>query len=540
MTKWFKNAIIYSLDVETFCDLNADGVGDFKGLISKLDYLSGLGITCLWLLPFFPSPNRDNGYDVKDYYNVDDRLGDLGDFVQFIKRCRELGIKVIIDLVINHTSIEHSWFKQARKDEASPFREFYIWSDKPLPFHKKDLTFHGEEPTMWTYDKQAGQYYLHRFYKEQPDLNISSPALRQELFKVMEFWLCLGVDGFRIDAAEMLIENYGMNNVKNKELELFLDQIREFLMSKNPDAILLAEANIPPKRVSTYFQDNKRMHMIFNFYMNQHLFLSFVKQDYRDLVKAFKKLPKPTLGQQWLNFLRQHDELTLALLNDTQAKTVLDIFAPDEEMRIYNKGVRRRLAPMVNNDQRKLQFLYSLLFSLPGAVLIRYGDEIGMGDDLSLEGRTSVRTPMQWSSRVHGGFSNAPSRKLVHPVIREGEFAYEQVNVLAQQRNPDSLLNFIERLITTRKQIPEIGEGNYKFFEPDQKEIIIHQCEQGNVRMLFLHNLSDQALKVPLKKLIRENEVVFEIFCDPGSRTEEKHFSLNTYGFMWLRCEKKD
>jgi maltose alpha-D-glucosyltransferase/alpha-amylase len=537
MHKWFNNAIIYSLDVETFFDSNDDGIGDFKGLTAKLEYLSGLGITCLWLLPFFPSPNRDNGYDIKDYYGIDSRLGDLGDFVRFMSRCKELGIRVIIDLVINHTSIEHPWFQLARKDRDSPFRDFYIWKDKPEPFDQEKLMFHGEEDAIWTYDSRAGQFYLHHFYKEQPDLNIGCPALRNEILRIIEFWLFMRVDGFRIDAAEMLIESYGMKQADKRHLEGFLEEIRAFASSKNPDVLLLAEANIPPKKAGIYLKEDNRMNMLFNFYVNQHLFLALSKCDATIIGKAYQKIRKGTRSHQLLNFLRHHDELSLALLSDKEVEHVLERFAPEMNMRIYKRGIRRRLAPMVNNDTRKLQMLYSLLFSLPGAVLLRYGDEIGMGDDLSLAGRTSVRTPMQWSSAPHGGFSKPARKKPVHPVITQGVFSFKKVNVLAQQKDPDSLLNFVERLITTRKQAPEIGTGGYRFLKSPSKKIMLHLCEGENTTLIFIHNFSDELFTIPVTDLVKYDQRFFEVFRDANSILNTELLILAAYGFIWLKIE---
>lgn len=541
MDKWFLNSIIYSLDVETFYDLNDDGIGDFKGLTEKLDYLSGLGVTCLWLLPFFPSPNRDNGYDVIDYYNIDSRLGDLGDFVQFISRCKELGIRVIIDLVINHTSHKHPWFQQARQDKASPFRDFYIWKDKPEPFDKKKLMFHGEEDEIWTYDRKARQYYLHHFYKEQPDLNIGCKALQNEILKIIEFWLFMRVDGFRIDAAEMVIDSYGMNASDKKSLERFLEEIRSFAASKNPDVLLLAEANITPKKMSVYFKEDKRMNMLFNFYANQHLFLSLSKYNATVLGKAYGKLSqsKGTHRYQLLNFLRHHDELSLALLSPADADYVFNEFAPGKHMRIYERGIRRRLAPMINNNIPRLKMLYSLLFSMPGAVLIRYGDEIGMGDDLKLPGRTSVRTPMQWSPAQNAGFSNALGRRLVHPVIKQGEFSFERVNVLEQQREHNSLLNFAERLISTRKQSRQMGAADFRYRPGPSEKVLIHICKNKNESMLFIHNISDEVFTIPVDDLRKEREHLFEVLQDDNSIFAGDLVILAAYGFIWFKIENK-
>jgi maltose alpha-D-glucosyltransferase/alpha-amylase len=308
---WYQNTIVYSLDVETFYDANGDGIGDFQGLIDKLDYLAALGITCIWLLPFFPSPNRDNGYDIKDYYNVDERLGCLGDFTQLMDKAQVFGIKILIDLVVNHTSIEHPWFRQAKRSRNNRYRNYYVWSDEPLVFDSVELSFSGEENTMWTFDDEAGQYYLHRFYKEQPDLNIMNPEVRGEILKIMGFWLKMGVSGFRIDAAPIIIEPHGIKGGEKEELEKIFEEMRSFLTSRKTDAILLAEANVKPAEVQTYLNGESRMHMIFNFYLNQHLFLGLTQGKAQPLIKAFSQLPHLQPDCQWLNFLRHHDELTL-------------------------------------------------------------------------------------------------------------------------------------------------------------------------------------------------------------------------------------
>lgn len=412
---WYKNAVFYSMDLETYLDSNDDGIGDFPGMASKLGYLSEMGITCIWLLPFYPSPNHDNGYDVMDYYNVDSRIGTLEDCGAFMEKAQGYGIRVIIDLVINHTSIQHPWFQAARKDKNSKYRNYYVWSEEPIPHAKEKLIFAGEEEAVWTYVEEAEMYYLHRFYKEQPDLNISNPEVRKEILKVMDFWLNLGVSGFRVDAAEILIEPFGMKEVKEGELEKFLDEMQDFVFARRRDGILLAEANIKPEEIYVYFNKEKRMHMLFNFYLNQHLFLGMAGECSSPIIEALQKLPEISPEEQWLNFLRHHDELNLKLLDQDEQNKIYQIFAPEKGMRIFERGIRRRLPPMLENDRGRLELAYSLMFSLPGAPLIRYGDEIGMGDDLKLPGRESVRTAMQWSDGKNGGFSDAPEDMLSPP-----------------------------------------------------------------------------------------------------------------------------
>ncbi|RYY93884.1 MAG: trehalose synthase, partial [Chitinophagaceae bacterium] len=392
---WYRNAIFYSLDVETFCDGNGDGTGDFTGLTAKLEYLHGLGIDCIWLLPFYPSPNRDNGYDVMDYYNVDGRLGSLGDFALFLNKAERLGIRVLVDLVVNHTSVRHPWFRAARRAPEGPLRDFYVWRKEPLPHDKKDLMFEGEEDRVWTWDKKARRYYLHRFYREQPDLNIGNPLVRAEILKIVAYWLRLGVHGFRIDATQALIETYGMKGFTRKEGLRFIGELQDHARSLRADVLLLAEVNAGVPGMSPFLEGGRRMHMLFNFYINQHLFLSLATGRKAALQRALEKLPQLPPGQQWLQFLRHHDELNLRLLKPAGQERVFAAFAPAEEMRIYGFGIRRRLAPLFGGDGPALRLAYSLLFSMPGAPLLRYGDEIGMGENLALPGRASVRTPMQ-------------------------------------------------------------------------------------------------------------------------------------------------
>lgn len=533
---WYKNAIAYSLDVETFMDSNGDGIGDFQGLTQHLEYLSGLGITCLWLLPFYPSPNRDNGYDVMDYYNVDPRLGTLGDFVEFMHQARERGIRVIVDLVVNHTSIEHPWFQAARSHKDSQYRDYYVWSENPPKSDPKLLMFPNVEDSIWEYDEQAQAYYLHHFYKEQPDLNIANPAVKEEIRKIMGFWLELGVSGFRIDAAPFLIEGIGIEGAKREDLHSFLEEMREFVSSRRGDAVLLAEANVSSEQIPIYFGNGEKMHLLFNFLLNQYLFLALARQESAPLKEGLKSLPNiPSIGQ-WLNFVRHHDELALNYLKQSQQEEIFQTFAPDEKMKIFGHGIRRRLAPMLENDRRRLELTYSLLFSLPGTPLLRYGDEIGMGDDLSLEGRTSVRTVMQWSDAPNGGFSEAPQDILVRPVIQEGEYGYKQVNVAAQQRDRDSLINWMERAIRIRKQCPELGYGKWQILETDESSVFAHCCEWEDKTVIVLHNLADKSCMVTLKS--NEFGHLIDVFGDRNYETlDEKSLSvpLEAYGYRWFR-----
>ena len=449
---WYKNAIIYCLDVEKYLDSNGDGIGDFDGLTRKLDYLAGLGVTCLWLQPFYPSPNKDNGYDVADYYGVHPKHGTLGEFVEFMNHAEQIGMRVIVDLVVNHTSNRHPWFQAARKDPQSPYRDWYVWSKKRPPDWNKGMVFPGVQKATWTRDPVAGEYYFHRFYDFQPDLNTWNPAVRREIQRIMGFWLQLGVCGFRMDAVPFLIERKGAGVTPRKDYEL-LHEMRDFLQWRRRDAILLAEANVPPDESLEYFGDlGDRLQMMLNFPVNQRLFYALATGDIRPLVRALEATYERPQAAQWVNFLRSHDELDLGRLTPAQRERVFAAFGPAKEMQLYDRGIRRRLAPMLDNDRRRLELAFSLLFTLPGTPMLQYGDEIGIGEDLTLPERESARTPMQWSSEKHGGFSTAD--RPVRPVVSDPIYGYQRVNVEAQRRDPQSLVNWIERKIRMRKECP--------------------------------------------------------------------------------------
>ena len=532
---WFKNAIIYSLDIETFYDGNGDGIGDFSGLITKLDYLSGLGITCIWLLPFYPSPNRDNGYDVTDYYNTDSRLGTLGDFAEFMDKATQLGIRVIVDLVVNHTSVQHPWFIEASQNPDSGYRNYYIWADEPMEYEQEKLMFAGEVNTVWTYNETAGKYYLHRFYKEQPDLNVANPEVRLEILRIMGFWLRLGIAGFRVDAAEILIEPYGMKQNPEYNLSCFLEEMRDFISLRNSDAILLAETNLPPDEMKVYMNKGKRMHMVFNFFLNQHLFLALAKENAHPLYEALNALPDLD-HNQWLNFLRHHDELSLRLLTEDEREQVHEKFAPDENMRIFESGIRRRLAPMLKGNRMMMELAFSLLFSVPGIAMIRYGDEIGMGENLQLTGRTSVRTPMQWSEGRHAGFS-ASDINHTHPIISDGEYGYNKVNVRRQQRDPSSFLTWITRLISVRKQVPEIGMGKKELPETSITGLFIHTLNYKGHEAFFIHNFTGNP--ITLNNDVTDLSKLYELFGDERSDPVTNDSpTLAAYGYKWCKVNK--
>jgi maltose alpha-D-glucosyltransferase/alpha-amylase len=531
---WYKNAVVYCLHVGTFMDTNGDGVGDFQGLTRRLDYLAGLGVTCLWLMPFQRSPNRDDGYDVSDYYSVDPRFGSLGDFVAFSKGAEQRGMRVLIDLVVNHTSDEHPWFQDARRSESSPFRRWYVWSKKKPPRADEGVVFPGVQKTTWTWDDEARAYYFHRFYDFQPDLDTSNPEVQEEIRKIIGFWLELGVSGFRVDAVPFVIARKGAG-VKPLEQYSMLRDLREFLQWRSRDAILLAEANVLPKTDMQYFgDDGDRMHMMFNFQANQHLFYALASADARSLARALEATRARPATAQWGMFLRNHDELDLGRLPEPHRQRVFQEFAPDPSMQLYERGIRRRLAPMLDGDRRRLELAYSLLFTLPGTPVLRYGDELGMGDDLRLPERNCARTPMQWSTLPHAGFSAA--ERTAVPVISEGPFRFERVNAGDQRRDPSSMLNWTERIVRMRKECPEIGWGDFTVL-PAQREVLALRYDWRNNSMVVLHNLSAKPVTVRLRaRDAGADKLVSLLTEDHSSARRGRHeIELDAYGYRWYR-----
>jgi maltose alpha-D-glucosyltransferase/alpha-amylase len=535
---WFRNAIVYCLDVKTFADGNGDGVGDFVGLREKLPYLAGLNVDCVWLQPFFPSPMRDNGYDIADYYGIDPRLGTFGDFVEFARAARESGIRVMIDLVVNHTSIDHPWFQAARADPASPYRDYYVWSqDKPADADN-GMVFPGEQLSTWTWDREAKAYYFHRFYQHQAELNIASPAVKREIERITGFWLQLGVTGFRIDALPFLVELKHLPQAKGQDPDEYIKAMRHHVQTLCGDACLMAEANVTPQETLDYFGDGDKIHMCFNFWANQHMFLALARKEVAPLLKAFGELPPLPVWCQWNNFLRSHDELDLGRLPDKDRQEVFRAFGPREEMQLYGRGIRRRLAPMLGNDRRRLELAHSLLFTLPGTPVLRYGDEIGMGDDLGLPGRESIRTPMQWSDDPNGGFSSAPEERLVLPMIAEGEFGYATVNVETQRGDPDSLLNWIERATRRRKECPEFGQGVCTFLDSGHPAVLAHRCDLDGATVFAVHNFGARAVSVELAigEGVRAVRDVLNFRSEAVQEDGSCRLSLKPYDHRWLRC----
>jgi maltose alpha-D-glucosyltransferase / alpha-amylase len=539
---WYKNAIIYCLDVEKYQDSNGDGVGDFAGLKHRLPYLAGLGVTCVWLQPFYPSPNKDNGYDVSDYYSVHAKHGSNGEFVDFMNVAHQLGLRVIVDLVVNHTSNRHPWFQQARRDPASPYRDWYIWSKKRPADHASGIVFPGVQKTTWTHDEVAGAYYFHRFYEHQPDLNTHHPGVREEIRRIMGYWLQLGVSGFRMDAVPFLIERKGAGVTHTKDYEL-LHEMRDFLQWRCRDALLLAEANVPPEESLEYFGElGDRLQLMLNFAVNQRLFYALASADVRPLVKALEATYRRPHAAQWVNFLRSHDELDLGRLTKSQREKVFAAFAPDKHMQLYDRGIRRRLAPMLDNDRRRLELAFSLLLTLPGTPMLQYGDEIGIGDDLSLPERECARTPMQWSSaQPHGGFSTAS--RTVRPVIDDPIYGYQRVNVADQRREPGSLLDWLGRAIRMRKECPEISWGDWKVIDSDAPGVLLMRYELDGHALLIAHNFGRKPCVASLPaSAVKTKQLTSLLSIDVSTADASgKHLiELEPYGYRWLRIGEFD
>jgi maltose alpha-D-glucosyltransferase / alpha-amylase len=533
---WYKNAVIYSLDLETFMDANGDGVGDFEGLIRRLDYLQYLGVDAVWIAPFHPSPNRDNGYDVTDYYGVDARHGSSGDFVEFMHQANKRGIKVLMDLVVNHTSDEHPWFREAR-DPDSPRHDWYIWSEERPSDWDEGMVFPGIQDRTWSYDRKARKYYFHRFHSFQPDLNMDHPRVRAEIRRVIGYWLQLGVSGFRVDAVPFMIESVIPGQDKGKQNFDYLAEFRTFMQWRSGDAILLGEANVLPEENRKYFGSDggDGIHMMFNFFVNQHLFYTLATGEVQPLIDAIQATSEVPETSQWAHFLRNHDELDLGRLTDEQRERVFERFGPKSDMQLYERGIRRRLAPMLG-DRRHEELAYSVMFSLPGTPVIRYGDELGMGDDLELEQRDAVRTPMQWANERNGGFSVADD--IVHPVINDGVWSCEHINVAAQRRDPNSLLNWTARMIRLRKECPEIGWGQCTILDTGSQHVLAMRYDWRGNSVLVVHNFDKGPCEVSIEPGVEDSErlsnLLSEEELEAGPDRVHK-IALGALDYRWYR-----
>ncbi|GGK77944.1 alpha-amylase family protein [Ornithinimicrobium pekingense] len=540
---WWKSAVIYCLDVETFLDADGDGVGDLEGLAQRIDYLADLGITCLWLMPFYPSPDRDDGYDIKDYLSVDERLGDLGRMVEILRLAHDRGMRVVADLVVNHTSDQHPWFKRSRaeKDPAkNPYRDYYVWRADDPGDTSDQVVFPDKEDSIWTKDDKTGEWYLHHFYRHQPDLNLDHPEVVAELLRAVGFWLELGFDGFRVDGVPFFAQEPGKEGEDDVvDPHAFMKKLRDFIQLRRGDAMTLGEVNLPHEQQLAFFggESADEFHMQFDFIGMQATYLSMARQDARPLVKALQERPVLHRTNQWATFLRNHDELTLDKLTDSERQEVFDAFGPEKRMQVYDRGLKRRLPTMMGGDPRRVRMAYSLMFSLPGTPTLYYGEEIGMGEDLAAEGRMAVRTPMQWSATKNGGFSSAQPSRLVQAVVGDG-YGPEHVNVMDQLHDPDSLLSWIRQLIKLRHACPELGWGELQILEHDAgPAVLAHRLSLESTAIIAMHNLGADpvTVTVPADGFGDEPRVVDLLTHDVLEPGTEVECALEGYGVRWLR-----
>jgi maltose alpha-D-glucosyltransferase / alpha-amylase len=537
---WYKDAVFYEVHVKAFQDGNGDGIGDFRGLTQRLDYIQELGADCIWLLPFFPSPLRDDGYDIADFYEVSPLYGRMADFERFLAEAHRRNIRVIADLVMNHTSDQHPWFQEARKDPRSDKREFYVWSDTDQKYRGARIIFVDTEKSNWTWDPEAQAYYWHRFFSHQPDLNYDNPAVQQAMLDVMRFWLDKGLDGFRCDAVPYLFEREGTSCENLPETHAFLTRLRASLDAQYRGRILLAEANQWPKDVRPYFGDGDEFHMAFHFPLMPRLFMAVKSGDRRPITDMFLHTPPIPPNCQWCIFLRNHDELTLEMCTDPERDFMYYAYAQDPLMKL-NVGIRRRLAPLLGNDRAKIQILNSLVFSLPGTPIVYYGDEIGMGDNIHLGDRNGVRTPMQWSADRNAGFSRAEAGNLYGPVITDPVYGFQAVNVEAQREAASSLFHWMRQMIAARKGSAAFGRGTLRFLQPANVRILAHLREHGGETVLALHNLSPSVEPVELDLAEFSGAVPVEMLDGgrfPAIEARPYFLSLGPYGCYWFRLER--
>lgn len=535
---WYKDAIFYELHVRAFQDSNGDGNGDFRGLISRLDYLQSLGVDCLWLLPFYPSPGKDDGYDVADYCNVHPSYGTMEDVVTFFEAAHSRGLRVMIDLVVNHTSDQHPWFQAARQPD-SPYRDYYVWSDTNQRYRDARIIFTDTERSNWAWDEVSESYYWHRFFSHQPDLNYENPAVLEEMFNIMRFWLDRGVDGFRVDAVPYLIERDDTNCENLPETHAILRKMREFVDQYYPHCVLLAEANQWPDDVRHYFGNDDEFHMAFNFPVMPRMFMAVRKEDSTPIIDIVRQTPKIPENCQWATFLRNHDELTLEMVTDEERDYMYREYAADPRMKI-NIGIRRRLAPLMDNARRRMELMNSMLLSLPGSPIIYYGDEIGMGDNIYLGDRNGVRTPMQWNGDRNAGFSAADFARLYSPVIIDPVYGYQAINVEAQERVQSSLLNWMKRLIRVRKRYSVFGRGDIQILETQNRKVLAYLRSYADQTVLIVNNLSRfiQPVELDLAEFagMRLVELIGETPF-PAIATTPYFLSLAPHGFIWFRIE---
>ncbi|MFW7414821.1 alpha-amylase family protein [Demequina sp. SO4-18] len=542
---WWRNATVYCLDVETYQDSNGDGIGDFRGLTSRIEHLASLGVTCLWLMPFYASPNRDDGYDVEDYYSVDPRLGTLGDFVEMMRTARHHGIRVIADLVVNHTSDQHAWFQESRSSLTNPKRDWYVWRESPPEDAPQAVIFPDQEDSLWRQDEATGQYYLHHFYRHQPDLNISNPEVRDEIARVMGFWMELGLSGFRVDAVPYLLTTADtLAAERETDPHSYMRALRSFMARRAGDAIMLGEVNVPYSDLMRFFGDGgDELDLSFDFPGMQAMYLALARQDAGPMREALGSRPLPPRDTRWATFVRNHDELTLDQLSDEQRDEVFAAFGPEPEMQVFGRGLRRRLPGMFDGDQDRIRMVYSLLFSLPGTPVLFYGEEIGMGENLDVPGRSSVRTPMQWEPGAGGGFTTASPDKLrrqmpAHP------YSPDEISVADQRGDPESLLTHMTMLISKRRDNPHFGFGDVEWLDSAEPSVLAHKAVLDGSSVIAVHHLGEAPLEVTLTPglepgtQLRDELTSGAGMAEPVEVAEDGTLtvSLGRYGACWLRA----
>ncbi|GAB5491187.1 MAG: hypothetical protein Phog2KO_14020 [Phototrophicaceae bacterium] len=530
---WYTNSVIYQVYLRAFRDGDGNGHGDFLGLREKADYLEWLGVDCIWLMPTYPSPLKDDGYDIASFLGIHPDFGLLEDFRMTVKELHRRGIKVITDLVLNHTSDQHPWFIDARSSKDSTYRDYYVWNDDNEKFPETRIIFLDTEESNWTYDEQTQQYYWHRFYSSQPDLNYDNPKVQQAMLDIMKFWLDMGIDGFRVDAVPYLIEREGTNNENLPETHDFLKRMRAMVDSHYPNALLLAEANQWAEDLLPYFGNNDEFHMCFHFPVMPRLYMGLAKNDRTSIIEVLNATPPIPEGTQWATFLRNHDELTLEMVTEEDRQFMWEHYSPDVKARI-NLGIRRRLAPLMGNDRRKIELMYSMLFTLPGTPVLYYGDEIGMGDNITLFDRNGVRTPMQWDDSNHGGFSDTRIENLYAPPISDPEYGYNQVNVKAQQDDPDAMLHTIRKMVHTFKLQPSLVSGELYWDENFPEHVLAFWRNTKDAKFFAIHNLSEQETEIALP----DSEAIYKDVLRPDYEPMSGNITLAPYSYYWLVPEE--
>ncbi len=537
---WYKDAVFYEVHVRAFCDSDGDGTGDFRGLAQKLDYLEDLGVNTLWLLPFYPSPLKDDGYDTSDYTNIHPSFGTMEDFQLLLDQAHRRGMRILTELVMNHTSDQHPWFQEARQSKSNARRDWYVWSDTPDLYRQARIIFRDTELSNWAWDPVSKSYYWHRFFSHQPDLNYDHPAVREEMWNVMRFWLDRGVVGFRLDAVPYLVEREGTNCENLPETHLVLKDLRSRLAQNYPNRFLLAEANQWPQDAIAYFGNGDECHMAFHFPLMPRMFMAIRLEDHKPITDIMQSTPAIPESCQWGLFLRNHDELTLEMVTDDERDYLYDEYAKDKSARL-NLGIRRRLAPLLENDRRRIELMNSMLMSLPGTPIIYYGDEIGMGDNIYLGDRNGVRTPMQWNSGWNSGFSAADPEQLYSPLLSNPLYGYQTVNVDAQRRSPHSLLSWMKQMLRVRKTSQAFGRGTLEFLGSPNHRVLAYAREFGKDTILIINNLSNSAQAAEFYLSRFKGAIPIEMFGgNPFPRVGDPPYllTLGPYQFFWFRLRR--